>query len=186
MIGSSRVLVLVAAWVVLTGAAAVHPRKISVMTRGADASAHAGPGTTIGQYYTVHYELPDDLTSEWVERAVLELYVDVRAKTRQDYVNEAPVLEVYAPTEALAGGVDVKNLDIATRAGRPIALGERRLVRIDVTRIVRAHASKALDNNGLVVGTLSGMREGDFTIVANILADGAIGRLTIYTSTPAR
>ncbi len=156
------------------------------MIRGTDASVHAGEKTTLGQCYTVQYALPDDLTSQQVERAVLELYVDVRAKTREDYINEAPILEVYAPTEAFAGGVDLKKVDIATRAGRPIALGAKRLVRIDVTRVVRAHASKTLANYGLVIGSLSGMREGDFTIVADMFPDGAIGRLNIYTSDPVK
>ena len=187
MMDSTRLLALASAWVVLAGAASVQtPGKISIMIRGTDASVHAGEKTTLGQYYTVQYALPDNLASEHVERAMLEVYVDVRAKTREDYINEAPMLEVYAPTEPFAGGVDLKKLDVATRAGRPIALGEKRLVRIDVTRIVRAHASKMLANNGLVIGSLSGMREGDFAIVAGMFPDGAIGRLNIYTSDPVK
>lgn len=181
MTNSLRFMVLALAWVVLTGADAVSPaEKTSVMIRANDVAARSEQDPTIGQYYTIQYALPEKLTGQQVERAILELYVDVRAKAREDYVNQAPTLEVYAPTEALTGGVEIESLDGETRAGRPVALGEGRLVRIDVTKIIRAHLSGALENDGLVIGSLSGMREGDFTVIENRFPDGAAARLNIY------
>ena len=95
------------------------------------------------------------------------------------------MIEVYAATNPLDGAGDLEDLDMATRSRRPVALGEGRHVRIDVTKIVRAHLAESLVNYGLVIGTISGMREGDFTIVANRFPDAAVGKLNIYMSNHA-
>ena len=171
------------ACVVLTGAAVAPPAgKITVVIRGIDVEAHAGRDSTMGQYCVVQYTLPQGLVARQVERAILELYINVGAKARGEYINEAPMIEVFALTESPNGGVDVEQLDNATRAGRPVALGESRLVRIDITKIVRAHVAEALPNHGLAIGSLSGMREGDVSLVADMFGDGAIGRVNIYAS----
>lgn len=170
-------------WLALTGAAKVPSSgDITVMIRGVDVEALAGPDSTIAQYYVVQYTLPQGVEAAQVERAVLELYVDVTAKTRGKYVNEAPLIEVFALTESPIGDVEIGQLDTATRASRPVARGESRHVRIDVTKIVRAHMAGGLENHGLAIGSLSGMREGDITLVEGVFPDGAVGTLRIYAS----
>ncbi len=182
-----KITISVAAWVVLAGAVAAAPSgRISVMIRSADVEAHAGPESSMGQYYVVQYAPPEGLEAGDVQRAILELYVNVEAKERDEYVNEAPVIEVFALTESPVGSVSLENLDRPTRASRPVARGEGRHVRIDVTSIVRAHASGDLVNYGIAIGSLSGMREGDITFVENMFPGGAIGRLTIYVGSPAK
>jgi hypothetical protein len=183
MISPNRIVIVAVSCFVLAGAVAAPPfEKISVMIRGVDVEAHAGPDSTMGQYYTVQYALPEALESEQVDRAILELYVDIQAKNRQEYVNEAPVIEVFALTESPERGVDPEILDSATGAGRPVALGEARHVRIDITDIVRAHLGGILANNGLAIGSFSGMREGNITMVAGRFPDGAIAMLSISVS----
>jgi hypothetical protein len=146
------------------------------------ASSHTEPDTMVGQYYTISYQLPEGLRARKLDRVLLELYLDVRAKPREDYVNEAPVVEVYALKAASHGSVEPGDLDNATRAGRPVALGSSRRVLVDVTKIVVAQLSGTLQNNGLVVGSMTGEREGDFTLLSNRLPGGAVGRLRIYTT----
>jgi hypothetical protein len=169
-------------WGLLTASTAVVPsEQITVMIHQNDATARAEEDTTVGQYYTVQYTLPQGMTAGQLDRAVLEFYVDVRSKDRDGYVDAAPMLEVFAAAGALQGDVDAEDLDIDTRAGRPVALGDGRLVRIDVTKIVRAHVSGNLTNNGIVIGSMTGMREGDFTIATDRFPGGAVARLNIYT-----
>ncbi len=171
------------AWLGLTGAATVPTTgEITVMIRGNDVVALAGPDSTMGQYYVVQYALPQGVEASEVDRAVLEVYVDVAAKAREEYVNEAPLIEVFALTEAPNGGVEVGQLDAATRTSRPVARGEDRRVRIDVTKIVQAHLAGGLENHGLAIGSLSGMREGDIAFVEGMFPDGAVGRIRIYAS----
>jgi hypothetical protein len=113
------------------------------------------------------------------------LYVDVRAKVRDGYLNEAPVLEVYALTQAWAGAVDPQIMDPETRAVRAVALGEGRRVLLDITDIVRDHLAGRVDNHGLVLGSVTGRREGDFQLVSGALPGDSVGRLRLYTRAAA-
>ena len=163
----------------LATASATDPIKSSVLIRTQDVAVHSAADTTQAPYYTVSYVLPAGLDPTRVQRAILELVVDVHAKPRGEYVNEAPVLEVYALTQAFAGTVDIEALDRSTRAVRPVAVGQSRRVKIDVTRIVRAHAGGE-SNYGLVLGSVTGMREGVFTIRTNTFPNGGMARVTLY------
>jgi len=37
-----------------------------------------------------------------------------------------------------------------------------------------------VENNGLIVGSLTGMREGDFVFVSGRFPEGAVGKLHVY------
>jgi hypothetical protein len=176
-----RITLIVMCLAVLTGGTASTRREF-VLIASSDISAKTEEDTTIGQYYTVSYRLPANLQVSHVERAVLELYVDVRAKVRDDYRNEAPMLEVYALKSRFSGSVAPGELDAAICSARPVARGRGRRVLIDITEIFRAHLSGRLNNNGIVVGTLTGARDGDFTILSNRLPGNAVGRLRIFTN----
>lgn len=153
----------------------------TLLIGSSDVSAHADEDTTTGQYYTLSYRLPANLSPTRIERAVLEVYVDVGAKVRDDYINDAPMLEVCALKQPYSGTLVRADLDLATDSARPIARGRARRVMVDITEIFRAQLSGRLENNGLVVGTLTGPRDGDFTILSNRLPGGAVGRVLIYT-----
>ncbi len=112
--------------------------------------------------------------------------MDVRAKARDGYVNEAPVLEAFALTQPFAGTLSVENLDTTTRAVSAVALGRSRRVLLDVTGIVRANLTGRMSNYGLVLGSVTGSRDGDFTLVSGRLPDSAVGRLRIYRSRSGR
>jgi hypothetical protein len=157
------------------------PVKDSVLIRASDVSTHAESDTTLARYYTISYSLPAGLNAASIDRAVLEIVVDVSAKRRGEYINEAPVLGVYALTQPFTGVVDGEILDHTTRAVRPVAAGQARRVKLDVTRIVRSHAGGA-SNYGLVVGSVTGMREGEFAICSNAFPEGAVARLSLYKS----
>jgi hypothetical protein len=57
---------------------------------------------------------------------------------------------------------------------------------LDVTRIVRSHLDGDFPNNGLIVGSVTGRREGKFTLVSGKLPEGAVGQLRFYMHDVAR
>ncbi len=176
----SRISVTVCALLLLTGAARTDSRRQIVLIRSSDVTLHAEPDSLIGQYYTVSYALPDSLTSADLGQAILELFVDVRAKPRDGFLNEAPMLEVYALNQPPTGRFNPESLSPEGRALRAVAVGSGRRVVLDVTRLVRSHLDGAIENNGLIIGSLTGMREGVFTFVSGRLPEGAVGQLRVY------
>jgi hypothetical protein len=166
--------------VTITGATPTDSSKQTVLIRSNDVTLRAEPDTTIGRHYTVVYTLPEDLTTDDLERAILEVSVDVSAKRRGDYFNPAPVFEVYALAEAYGESFDPEILHANGRVVRPVALGEGRRVVLEVTAIVRSHLDGSIENNGLIVGSLTGMREGDFVFVSGRFPEGAVGQLRIF------
>jgi hypothetical protein len=176
----SRVVLMALAFVVLTAAVRTDPNKQVIPIRSNDVTLRADPDTTLAAYYTVSYSPPGNLPAADLQRAILELYVDVGAKSREDYVNEAPVLEVYALTEPFSDVLDREDLDQASRVVQPVAAGDGRHVVIDVTRIVRSHLDGRLSNNGLVMGSVTGMREGEFVFVPGRLPGGAVAQVHVY------
>jgi hypothetical protein len=166
--------------VALTGAAPTDASKQTILIRASDVTVRTDPDTTIGRHYTVAYSLPRDLTSADLDRAILEVSVDVSAKRRGDYFNPAPVLEVYALEQAYGERFDPAILRADGRAVRPVAVGAGRRVVFDVTGILRSHLDGAMENRGLIVGSLTGMREGDFVFVSGRFPEGAVGLLRVY------
>ena len=140
-----KIAIAIIACVVLTGAGRSDPTRQVILIPSSDVTMRADPDTTLGRYYTMFYAPPDGLTAIDLERAILEVFVDVSAKGRDRYVNEAPVLELYALKEPFWGTLDPTSLDQATRSVRPVAAGEGRRVVLDITAIIRSHLEGAID-----------------------------------------
>jgi hypothetical protein len=121
-----------------------------------------------------------------VEKALLEVYVNVDARSREGYLNDTPVLEVFALTEPFGSELDTERLERSTGVARPVALGSDRRVLLDVTRIVRACLGGTRTNYGIVVGSLTGMREGDFEMATGRLPGGVVAQLHVYTTEATR
>lgn len=168
----------------LVGAAPA--RRQLILIRESDATARTEADTTLGRYYTLSYTLPDGISSHAVDLAILELYLDMRAKARENSTNEAPVVDVYALKRAYAGTVGTEDIDAGTHVDRPVALGSRRRVLIDITSIVHAHLDGRIANRGLVVGSLTGQRDGDIQLRTDVLGGHVVGRVRIYTGPLSR
>ena len=165
---------------VLTGGAGQKAQSNSIIIRSSDAQAHMDADTSCGQYYTISYSLPVDLSAGLVDQAILELYVDVHARVRDEILNEAPVLEVYLLKQPFTGVVELQNLDFPSHAVRPVAVGTTRRVLLDITEIVRCHLSRDHANYGLIFGTVTGARDGDLALVSGALGEGIVGRVRLY------
>jgi hypothetical protein len=168
------------ALIALTGGTGDRSRTEVLSIRSSDVTARTETDASIGQYYTTTLPLPPDLTASDLDRAILELYVNVQAKPRDGYMNETPLIEVYALTSPLSGALEANKLDTRTRVARPVTLGRGHRVILDITPIVRAQLSGRASNHGLVIGSLTGLREGDYTLVSGKLPDSAVARVRIY------
>jgi hypothetical protein len=51
---------------------------------------------------------------------------------------------------------------------------------LDITKIVRAQVAGELSNDGVVLGTVTGARDGDFRLVEGLLGEGVVGRIRLY------
>ncbi len=171
--------------VVLTGGASDRSRTEFLSIRSSDVTARTETDASIGQSYTTTLPLPADLTASDLDRAILEFYVNVNAKSRDAYVNETPLIEVYALTSPFSGTLAFDRVDTRTRVARPVTLGRGHRVILDITPIVRGQLSGRITNHGLVIGSLTGPREGDYTLVSGRLPDSAVARVRIYRR-PAR
>ena len=164
-----------------TAAAPTDPDRHVILIQPGDVELHAEVDSTLGSYYTISYSLPEGISGEELDRALLEVYVDVSAKLRgEGYTNEAPVLEVYALTQPFAGSLNLEILDRSSRVVRPVGADAERRVVVDVTSIIRSHLSGAIQNNGLIIGSVTGMREGEFILSSGKLPQGAVGKIVIY------
>lgn len=177
----TRIAAAVLASLALTGTTPPDRTRETVLIRPADVTVHDEPDTTLGPYYTVSYAWPDGLTSSLLNRAILEVFLDVTAKPRDEFLNASPLLEVYALTEPLTGAFDPAHLERTGRAIRPVAAGVGRRVVLDVTAIVRAHLEGRIQNHGLIIGSLTGERDGAFTLRSGGLPEGAVGRMLFFT-----
>jgi len=164
----------------LAGTTPADRTRETVLIRPADVTVHDEPDTTLAPIYTFSYSLPEGLTSRQLNRAMLELFVDVSAKPREEFLNPSPLLEVYALTAPLTGVFDPGRLEREGRAVRPVVRGDTRRVILDVTGIVRAHLEGRIENNGLIIGSLTGERDGAFALRSGQLPEGAVGRILLF------
>lgn len=135
---------------------------------------------SLGNYFTIAFTLPADVTNRKIHHAFLEFYTDVSAKSVGGFVNKLPVVEVFALTNAFSGSLDPDDFDQTTKTALPVAAGNDRRVRIDITRIVKKLAKSPSATHTLVVGSLEGSREGVFTMKTNVLPDGALAQIRFH------
>jgi hypothetical protein len=155
---------------------AVLADKASVEPVSTTVTAHAAAdGTT---YYSVALSLPQSLKS--VSYAWLELRADVSAKDLNGFVDPAPVLDVYALKEALAGDPETANFE-ATRLpmSRPVAAGDDRLIKIDITEFVQEILVDPSKNHGIVLGPLTADKRGVFAVKQDGFGAGVAAQLRI-------
>ena len=172
--------------------------KQTIVVKSNGVSTYMPSDAGLGKYYVIQFQVPDLPPGEKLETAVLEFYVDAGSISREinlfpgtdsaqtpTYVNRTPVIEVFALQSAMGAELDPSQLDPDSRRIQLVVVGSRRHVRMDVTSIVRRLVAEPARNLGLVIGSVSGMREGDFTLLSGVLPDGAVVRVRLY-SAPGR
>ncbi|HEU4364292.1 MAG TPA: hypothetical protein VFT13_02385, partial [Candidatus Krumholzibacteria bacterium] len=130
----------------------------------------------IVRYFLMSVDVPDGVASTTLLGAILEfaLDVDVRADTvavvDQDtsyaviHWSPVPLVEVCALNSATGSALDSLRWNRDMSFPVPVALGTDKVVRIDITRLVNHLINNPEENHGLVIGSLSGRRNGVFSL----------------------
>lgn len=148
-----------------------------------------------GDFFLLTFQVPAAVSGKDMDAVLLEFYVDAGAFGRRAdlyenagpgepdaFINDSPTIEIFLPKSNYQGGIDSDALDLASRAAAPVRLGQDRRVVVDVTTLMQGIVSGTKPNYGLVLGSITGMREGDFTIRSNRLGSGVVARLLFYPS----
>lgn len=149
-----------------------------VQTVAVAASSLKAITTVEGTHYVVEFELPQNLGS--VRSAWLEVRLDVSVRNDEGPTDPAPMLEVYMLKNTLSGDPAPADFE-ETRLpmSRPVALGTNRLVKIDITEFAQRIFADPTKNHGIVIGSLTGARTGEFLVKLDGFGPGTPVRLTI-------
>ena len=183
----------------LSGLESTQAAKQSISLSAGNVSTYTPSDTSLGPYYTLEFQLPPDLPAGDLRVAVLEFYVDAQSFVRGDWIsldkdsvetigflNDSPVLELYPLKATFSGEVDFGQFDERYSAARPVVVGADRRVVLDVTSVIRSYLRSPSTNHGFVMGSLSEMREGKFTLTTSSFPDGSWAQLHLYTAPRAR
>jgi hypothetical protein len=161
------------------GASTGHAKRISLNLSSADLTAQTPDDPGLGTYYVLNFRVPPGAAR--VQWAFLEFYVDVASRAREGMENQTPLFEVYPLKSAFSGEVDPAEFqaqDLPTT--RHVVAGSGRRVVIDITEIVNSYAANPASNHGLIVGSLTGTRDGLFTIRSGDFGPSSLGRITFF------
>jgi len=124
-----------------------------------------------GNFYIVSVSIPNDVAGKRLDRVLIEFAVDATPTSLEDSV-ASPAVGVFPLTQTYAGegiggapGIDASPvIESAVPSVRPLMTGENRLVRMDITTIVRGWVANPSSNHGLVIGSLTGPEVGTVTL----------------------
>lgn len=154
--------------------------KLSVPLTTANVSTHGSSFETLGDYSTISIDIPEQIQGKDIYGAYLELYLDVGALEYEGQVNNAPSLEVYALKAAFEGSEDASQFGQSSFGPRNVVLGEKKRVLIDITNIIKTYLQNPESNHGLIIGSLTGARDGLFTIKQDVISKDALGQINYY------
>ncbi|HEX6790872.1 MAG TPA: hypothetical protein VF247_06150 [Candidatus Krumholzibacteria bacterium] len=137
-----------------------------------------------GSYYAVSVSVPADVIGKRLDTVLLEFAVNA---TATEDSAATPVVGVYPLKRNADGGIsdaagriDTSAFEAIVPSARPVACGENRIVRVDITDIVKGWIKDPSSNHGLVFGSLTGPSVGTVTLKDQLpSSDGAI-QLTFF------
>jgi hypothetical protein len=151
--------------------------RTTVLVDNTDFSTHEAADTSYGDFYTVTIDVPDE--AKPIGRVYLEFFVDVSARAVDGFVNDTPVIEIYALTGNLTGTLDSsKFADQPLRMVKNVAVGTNRRVVIDITEMAKFFVANPLSNYGIVIGSLTRHRDGLFTVRSDAFGGNNMCRIT--------
>jgi len=163
------------------GASSGEAGRTSLYLDAATVTTFTPEDPSLGAYYLLTFSLPPEAShAKWV---YVEFYVDVSAREHQDVNDPTPILDVFALklSEGYGGSLDPAQFEtLRVPMARPVAAGENRRVVIDVSEIVHRRAGEPVGTCALVIGSLTGSRDGLFTIKTDRLDQPGIARVTVF------
>ena len=179
-----RITQLMTVCVLLFLAETVGAKSVAVSIPMNDVRAHAGER---GTFYVLQVSVPQEVAGNRLDSVVLEFAVDASALSEEDSV-VTPVVGVYPVTSEFVasrgdgpeGSVDAPEFERVVPSSRPVALGSQRVLRMDITDMVRGWMSAPSSNHGLVIGTLTGPDVGTVTLNETLPGGNAPIRMTFF------
>jgi len=153
-------------------------KNVTVGLASRDVASYSTAQDQLGTFHVMAIAIPEDVVGKRLDTATLELYVDV---SLNDEASEGstPVIEVLPLTNAFAG--DGKPTFAPTSpAVRNVVPGERRKLLLDITDIVKGWIANPGTNHGLIIGSLTGNKEGEFSLRNDVLGAGVVAKVTFF------
>lgn len=160
----------------------------TVELRSRDVSVREAVASEVGPYFVMDIDVPEGLSGERLAGAILEFMVDADTRVDTTWVEDAdtlravvhstpvPMVEVYALASSSGSAQDRENWNEAMSFPVPVGVGSDKMVRIDITRLVKHLIENPSENHGIVVGSLTGERFGLFTLQEHFGA-GVVARI---------
>ena len=130
-----------------------------------------------GDCYVVKFEPPADIAGKRLDSVFLDFVVDASPRS-EDEAEATPLVAVFPLTEVATGPSLKYDSDLPSVT--PVAMGQDRKVRADITDIVRGWLTSPPTNHGLVIGALAGPDVGRVELRNNALSAGTALRVTFF------
>lgn len=141
-----------------------------------------------GDFYVVNVAVPDEVVGKRLDTVVVEFAVDVSPLAAEDTL-ATPLVGVYPLTreytdgvggEGSAARVDPAAYEDNVSSARPVVVGQDRVLRFDITDIVKGWMREPTSNHGLVIGSLAGPTVGSMYLMDDARGSGAALRVTFF------
>jgi len=143
-------------------------------------TTYPAQSTEEGDCFVLQIGLPANLSGKVIEHAYLELYLDVASIERGGYVENTPVVQAYALNAPFQGTVDINQFNVAiSPLPRNVLVGSGQRLVLDVTGMIRAIRADSLNHHGLLIGSLTGRRDGLFSVRSDRFPTSAVAKLII-------
>jgi hypothetical protein len=171
-----------------------HAGLLAVLALGCVASLSFAAGTTVtirpgdvqsrtgarGSFYILNIEIPQGVNAASIDRVQVKFAVDVVRSNEEDSVATATV-GLFPLTQTMG---DARNatpeFNGAVPSVRPVPIGDNRIVKMDVTDIVKGWLVEPSSNHGLVIGTLTGPAVGTASLRTSSLGEDTAALVTLY------
>jgi hypothetical protein len=155
-------------------------KKTTVYLSSSNLSTYEHEEQERGNYYTLQFQIPNEIKGKELYGAILEFYVDVSGVSRDEESVKVPILELYALKSAFGGSLSSAQLDTDTHRILNVPPGEDRKIRIDITEVVRAYMKDPSKNCGLIIGGLADYREGSLSWKTSAYDGGYLARIDYH------
>lgn len=140
-----------------------------------------------GAFYVISLSIPQDVFGNRLDSVFLEFAVEATPLV-EDSVTVTPLVGAYPLLTEYAGGVvgdgQGRNPEPVFQSivpsSRPVAAGDNRAVKMDITDVVREWIANPLTNHGLVIGSLIGPEIARVTLKNSIQGGETPIRITFF------
>jgi hypothetical protein len=141
-------------------------------------TAHAARTEGEGPYYVLALTLPAEIRV--ARQAWLELRADLSVPEMNGFRDPTSIFQVFMLKNELSGDPTEEDFEtLRVPMSRPVAVGTERSIKIDVTEYVQRILGDPSVNHGLILGSVTGERRGNFQIKSDAFGAGIVARLNV-------